>query len=106
MTVKARLTMATLLTMWCGGCCNSHVSGEHPPIPNTPMNLIFDKAPLQAIAYDSRRSDWPATVSGYRLPETLAYRETILDYQGRSGIHSETPYRRFESVRIGKAIRY
>ena len=51
------------------------------------------------------RSDWPSTVAFSTISEAVEYRETIIDWQGRFGADSDRLYRRFGSVRTGRALR-
>lgn len=52
------------------------------------------------------RSDWPSTIAYSNLGEEIAYRETIIDWQGRSrGTQDQLYYRRFKSIRTGRARR-
>ena len=52
------------------------------------------------------RDDWPSTIAYDRGGESIEYRETFIDIQTRSGgAHNDVPYRRFFSVRTGRARR-
>ncbi len=80
---------------------------RHPgPAQIAEKHLIFNpewtNIPPEYVA----RSDWPSTAALSVLGEEIAYRETIIDRQGRStGGRDQTYYRRFYSVRTGRAGR-
>ncbi len=69
-------------------------------------NIIFNPEWIQLPTQSFSRVEWPVTDAYDMLGEDIAYRETIWDWQGRSGGRGEQPYyRRFHSVRTGEARR-
>jgi hypothetical protein len=64
-------------------------------------NLVFNpewtRTPFVAV---SRESDWPSSRAKTGANERIEFRETIIDYQGRSGgVNDDRYYRRLYSVR-------
>ncbi len=52
------------------------------------------------------RTDWPSTIAYSDFGEEITYRETIIDWQGRfGGTRDQLYYRRFDSIRTGRARR-
>ncbi len=69
---------------------------------NAIFNPEWTQIPVSAIA----RSDWPSTDAFSAHGEEVEYRETIIDWQGRFGrSQDQVYYRRFDSVRTGRARR-
>lgn len=111
------IAAATLLAGCGQDCRKMHIasaqSPERPahvascaPIRPIASGLIFDRVPGYYSASDfAYRSDWPSSVSGYRAPEQIYYREHFHDYQGPGWSFFDHTYRRFDSVRVGEAVR-
>jgi len=116
-------------TMWMGiialaaaGCC-AHRSDRatscceqasepvqvveaDPPGPRFASGLIFDRQPgIYAAEQFTYRSEWPSTLGYYRAPEVIFYREHFRDRQGPGWSFQDQPYRRFDTVRMGQAVR-
>ena len=77
--------------------------------PELTPALLFDRYAGAPAASGLRyRTDWPATPAVYQLGESISYRERFLDIQrgGASG-HGRMgyTYRRFDTVRTGRAVR-
>ena len=104
MTTRAWLRVGVLgLAFWLGGCCHR----EHRRVDRRcgpGAGLLFDPAGDSALAINDR-ADWPGTVAYDHPFEDIAYREVIMDQQGRFGFEDDRPYRRFESVRQGRVRR-
>ena len=94
------LLTASLLT----GCTATGrmSSSSRLPASYTIFNPDWNRLPLVSVP----RADWPVTTAFSKLGESIEYRETIIDWQGRfAGARDQRYYRRFESVRTGRARR-
>ena len=82
-----------------GGCAHTHSAVGFRGIQS--KNLVFNpewtRTPFVAV---SRDSDWPSARADSGADERIEFRETIIDYQGRSsGANDDRYYRRLYSVR-------
>ncbi|MBI4717890.1 MAG: hypothetical protein HY763_08820 [Planctomycetes bacterium] len=98
------VVLTMLLTVL--GCAGKrpHATGHPARIAAAPY-LLFNPDPEAFPIVEYGRSDWPATSSFNELGEVVEYQETIIDRQGRFGIDQDLHYRRFDSVRTGRAYR-
>jgi len=70
------------------------------------QHVIFNPECTGIPPFGFARIDWPSTVAFSHVGEEIDYKETILDWQGRfGGDLDQTYYRRFASVRTGRARR-
>ena len=67
--------------------------------------LLFSPSWTGLPTCDVGRSSWPSTVAYGQVDEQVDYRETIIDRQGWFGNQRDFYYRRFDSVRAGRARR-
>ncbi len=85
------------------GCASSHCRRSLEPLHAT---LLFDRLPgFPSASYIIHSQDWPSTVSGYRAPEVIFYRESIYDQQGGWSFNPNYYYRRFQMEKYGEAVR-
>jgi len=68
-------------------------------------NLLFGPAEPGLPTYDTPRGHWPATAAYRPDQESVTFRETIIDRQGRHFGQRDDYYRRFDSVREGRTRR-
>lgn len=69
-------------------------------------HVIFNPEWTKIPSLSFVRTDWPSTFVFSHVGESIDYKETILDWQGRFGRNlDQTYYRRFASVRTGRARR-
>ncbi len=71
----------------------------------TGQNLLFGPAWSGMGTYDTPRGQWPATAAYQSNQESVTFRETIIDRQGRHFSERDDYYRRFDSVREGRIRR-
>jgi len=67
--------------------------------------LLFNPVVTATDPTTLTRVDWPSAEAFEHQRETFAYREVILDRQGRFGVDQDQLYRRFDSVRTGRTQR-
>ena len=93
------LVMVTLV-----GCSATATSA--PPSRMSVQHVIFNPEWTGIPSLGFARTDWPSTVAFLHVGEEIDYKETIIDWQGRFGGNlDQTYYRRFASVRTGRARR-
>ncbi len=86
------------------GCATS--ARRYGPTLIPEKNTIFNPEWTGVSSSHVTRTEWPATVAFTPLGEEIEYAETIIDLQGRFGDNrDQTYYRRFSSVRKGRARR-
>lgn len=93
------------------GCANPDRYGESWTVgvisAMPPTNLIFNPESTR-VAYGLARepSSWPSTAVYTDPGDQITYRESVLDFQGRStAARGQDYYRRFSSVRTGRGRR-
>ena len=85
------------------GCANRSRGPQEAP--QFKSDLLFGPAWAGYASRDTPRSAWPSTRAYDSDEETVSFRETIIDRQGRFLFGRDDYYRRFDSVREGRIRR-
>jgi len=85
------------------GCVNLQPSVAPERISTN--NTIFNPECTEIDTPEQAWEVWPITVAFLHPAEQVAFREYLIDRQGRVGTHQDFVYRRFDSVRTGRARR-
>lgn len=96
---------AVLLAIAAGLGCSG--TGRNASVQwSASQHLIFNPEWTGIPSGPVAREVWPATAAFVGREEEVFYRETIIDWQGRtSGGREPVYYRRFNSIRTGRAHR-
>ena len=98
------LTLALMMLTVCGTGCATK-AGTTVAVARPGHNLLFGPSWSGLRTFDTPRGQWPATAAYDMSEESVTFRETIIDRQGRHFSERDDYYRRFESVREGKGRR-
>ena len=100
---KLAALMGILVSTAPAGCSVS--ARTTSSLQTSARNILFNPEWTGLPVSSVTRTDWPSTVAFSSLYEGVEYRETILDRQGGFGSDRDYLYRRFYSVRTGRARR-
>ena len=101
MSGKLAASVWILVATTLAGCATPVRTTGLAHIPE--KNLIFNPEWTGLPVLEVARASWPSTAAFSSLVEQIDYRETIIDRQGSFGHDLDFLYRRFDSVRSGRA---
>ena len=106
MNGPSRLMAVGLLwgTIWALGGCSEKcpIRTECPVV----RNVLLGSERSSSVATQIGRSDWPSTDGRFELPEQTYYVEYYQDFQSSFQNEQNTPYRNFQSYRVGASSRW
>lgn len=75
------------------------------PATRPDSHLVFNPQGSGTQGWDVSRAPWPGTAAGPGPGESVEYTEVMIDRSGQNGRDDGYTYRRFRSVRRGRAGR-
>jgi hypothetical protein len=101
--VRSVLMVVVSAISLLGGCAAPQPTG--PTIQHHYAHLVFNPPAGANLPTYYYQSDWPSTEAYEVDGEAVYYQETVQDIQFRQLGRDDLPYRRFTSVRVGRAYR-
>jgi hypothetical protein len=101
-TKQIVVTVLSILPLVVGSCAEERSIRSGGP---NRSSLLLGKEASAVWATQFGRAEWPATSGRIESPQDTVYVEYYRDYQGNAQNEQSTPYRQFQSYRIGATQR-